>query len=108
MRFWNLGSLGAKTCVRVSWEVRVVAFEEINSRQRQRLAGAKRWAARGRPFESQLPYFGWGTMRRYGLGAFQPPGNFCFASSSGTEGRMMTSSPCFQFAGVATLCLAVS
>src|SRR5262245_39056675 len=53
-------------------------------------------------------YFGWGTIRRYGRGAFQPSGNFCFASSSETDGRMMTSSPCFQFTGVATLCLAVS
>ena len=30
------------------------------------------------------------------------------ASSSETEPAMMTSSPCFQFTGVATLCLAVS
>ena len=53
-------------------------------------------------------YFGWGTMRKYGLGDFQPLGYFCCASSFDTEGRMMTSPPCFQFAGVATLCLAVS
>src|SRR5580658_6313115 len=51
---------------------------------------------------------GWGTMRRYGRGAFQPPGYFCLASSSDTAGRMITSSPCFQFTGVATRCLAVS
>src|SRR5271154_5195469 len=53
-------------------------------------------------------YFGWGTMRRYGRGAFQPPGYFCLASSSDTAGTMMTSSPCFQFTGVATLWAAVS
>jgi len=48
------------------------------------------------------PYFGWGTILRYGLGDFQPR-DFCCASSFETEGRMMTSSPCFQFTGVATL-----
>jgi len=42
------------------------------------------------------------------LGDFQPPGYFCRASSSDTAGTMMTSSPGFQFTGVATLCLAVS
>ena len=56
----------------------------------------------------RLHYFGCDTIRRYGLGAFQPPGNFCFASASDTAGTMMTSSPCFQFTGVATLCLAVN
>jgi hypothetical protein len=35
----------------------------------------------------------------YGLGDFQPLGYFCFASSSVTAGRMMTSSPFFQFTG---------
>src|SRR5580693_1407359 len=55
-----------------------------------------------------LPYSGCGTMRRYGRGARQPLGYFCFASSSDTAGRMITSSPFFQFTGVATLCLAVS
>src|SRR4029077_11822212 len=53
-------------------------------------------------------YFGWGTILRYGLGDFQPPGYFCCASSFETDGRIMTSSPFFQFTGVATLCLAVS
>src|SRR5262249_46508490 len=49
-----------------------------------------------------------GTMRIEGLGDFQPCG-YCFlASSSLTELAMITSSPCFQFTGVATLCLAVS
>src|SRR5258706_15595037 len=53
-------------------------------------------------------YFGCGTILRYGLGDFQPPG-YCFcASSLETAPLMITSSPCFQFAGVATLCLAVS
>src|SRR5580700_10475354 len=47
-------------------------------------------------------------LRRQGLGDFHPPGYFCCASSFETEGRMITSSPCFQFTGVATLCLAVS
>ena len=37
-----------------------------------------------------------------------PPGNIFFASSSPTAGTMITSSPCFQFTGVATLCFAVS
>ena len=44
-------------------------------------------------------------VRLHGLEAL---GNFSLASSSETAGTMMTSSPCFQFAGVATLCLAVS
>src|SRR5690348_7636866 len=51
---------------------------------------------------------GCGTTRRYGLSVFQPAGYVFFASSSDTDGRMMTSSPCFQLAGVATLCVAVS
>ena len=38
-------------------------------------------------------YFGCGTMRRYGFGAFQPPGNLFFASSSETDGTMITSCP---------------
>src|SRR5579863_6684645 len=57
---------------------------------------------------SESIYFGWGTIRKYGRGAFQPFGYFCFASSSVTTGRMITSSPGFQFTGVATLCFAVS
>src|SRR2546428_14046718 len=44
----------------------------------------------------------------YGLGAFQPCGYVFFASSSDTEPAMITSSPCFQLTGVATLCFAVS
>src|SRR5712692_10528907 len=43
----------------------------------------------------------------YGFGAFQPPGYACLASASETADTMMTSSPCFQFTGVATLCFAV-
>src|SRR5258708_21843583 len=58
--------------------------------------------------EACSSYFGWGTILRYGLGVFHPPGYFCCASSFETEGRMMTSSPAFQFTGVATLCFAVS
>src|ERR1700737_1787206 len=53
-------------------------------------------------------YFGWGTIRRYGLGDFQPPGYFCFASSSCTAGGMINSSPAFQFTGRATFCLGVN
>src|SRR5437762_2575651 len=53
-------------------------------------------------------YFGWDTIRRYGFGAFQPAGYVFFASSSETEVTMITSWPCFQFTGVATLCLVVS
>ena len=52
--------------------------------------------------------FGCGTMRMYGRGDFQPFGYCFFASSSETEPEMMTSSPCFQLTGVATLCRAVS
>ena len=55
-----------------------------------------------------LPYFGCGTIRRYGFGDLQPSGNFFFASSFETEPLMMTSSPGFQLAGVETWCLAVS
>ena len=53
-------------------------------------------------------YFGCGTIRMYGSGDRHPPGYLCLASSSDTAGRMMTSSPCFQFAGVATFLAAVS
>src|SRR5882762_48267 len=52
--------------------------------------------------------FGCGVMRRYGFGAFQPAGNFVFASSSDIDGTMITSSPSFQLTGVATLYLAVN
>jgi hypothetical protein len=53
-------------------------------------------------------YFGCGTIRKYGLGDFQPPGYFFAASSFDTEPLMITSSPGFQFAGVDTWCFAVS
>lgn len=53
-------------------------------------------------------YFGCGTTRIYGFFAVHPCGNFCFASSSETAGTMITSSPGFQFTGVATLCFAVN
>jgi hypothetical protein len=45
---------------------------------------------------------GCGVTRRYGFFVVNPFGNFFFASSSDTEGTMMTSSPCFQSAGVDT------
>ena len=44
----------------------------------------------------------------YGSGDSQPSGQSSFAASSVTEPAMMTSSPCCQFAGVATLWFAVS
>jgi hypothetical protein len=47
------------------------------------------------------------ALRKYGLGAFQPSGKSFFASSSDTEPAMITSSPCFQLTGVATLYFAV-
>src|SRR5262249_4201047 len=53
-------------------------------------------------------YLGSFTILIYGLGAFQPSGNFFFASSSETDGTMITSSPRFQLAGVATANLLVS
>src|SRR5207249_2961122 len=53
-------------------------------------------------------FAGWGMMRMYGRGAFQPCGYVFFASSSETEPAMITSSPCFQLTGVATLYFAVS
>ena len=53
-------------------------------------------------------YFGWATTLRYGFKVFHPCGNFFFASSSETAGGMITSSPGFQFTGVATLCFEVS
>ena len=77
-------------------------------RQKQRAAAMGRpavWVRRN-PVPDQPR--GWGTMRRYGLGAFQPFGNFSLAASSETEEAMMTSSPCFQLTGVATECFAVS
>src|SRR6266487_3599337 len=58
--------------------------------------------------ETQSQLVGCGTIRMYGRGDFQPCGYVFFASSSDTEPAMMTSSPCFQFTGVATLCFAVS
>src|ERR1700722_1039651 len=58
----------------------------------------------GRP---RLCYFGCAVVRRYGLIVLKP-GNFLAASSLETAAVMITSSPGFQFAGVATECLAVS
>ena len=48
------------------------------------------------------------TILRYGFGDFHPPGQVFFASSSVTAPVMITSLPCFPFAGVATLCFAVN
>ena len=42
------------------------------------------------------------------FGDFHPFGYAFFASSSETEPAMITSSPCFQFTGVDTLCFAVN
>ena len=50
-------------------------------------------------------YLGWATVRRYGLCVLKPCGYVFLASSSDTAVTMMTSPPCFQFTGVATLCL---
>src|SRR5450755_1283252 len=52
--------------------------------------------------------YGEGTMRRYGRGASHPSGYFALACSSLTEPAMITLSPCFHWAGVATWWLAVS
>src|SRR5580658_6193637 len=63
---------------------------------------------RGCEVVSRLPtYCGCFVTRRYGLIVLNP-GNFCCASSFETAAVMITSSPCFQFTGVATLCFAVS
>ena len=53
-------------------------------------------------------YFGCDTTRRYGFSVLKPCGYFFLASSSETEGGMITSSPGFQFTGVATICFAVN
>src|SRR4029453_6723335 len=55
-----------------------------------------------------LSYLGWATVRRYGFTVLKPAGEVFFASSSETAVTMMTSCPCFQFTGVATLCFDVS
>src|ERR1700745_2539316 len=52
-------------------------------------------------------YFGCDTVRRYGFTVLYP-GKILSASSLETAPVMITSSPCFQFAGVATLCFAVN
>jgi hypothetical protein len=51
---------------------------------------------------------GAGTIRKYGVGAVQPSGYFCLASSSDTNGSMITSSPYFQFVAVGIFCVAVN
>ncbi len=67
----------------------------------------QRWPGR-EPRSGAYPksHFGCGVSRRYGRNAFQPAGNFDFASESGMDVGMMTSSPRFQLTGVATLCFA--
>ena len=53
--------------------------------------------------------FGCGVIRRYGRISFQPFGNFFFSTSgSVSDGTMTTSSPSFQFPGVATEWYSVS
>jgi hypothetical protein len=47
-------------------------------------------------------YFGCATVRRYGFSVLKPAGYFCLACSSDTDVGMITSSPGFQFTGVAT------
>src|SRR6185312_462372 len=53
-------------------------------------------------------YFGCPTVRKYGLYVLKPAGYFLRASSSETDVGMMTSSPGFQFAGVARPCFALT
>src|SRR5215470_17895450 len=53
-------------------------------------------------------YFGCFTTRRYGFSVLNPSGYLAFAASSETEVGIITSSPGFQFTGVATLCFAVN
>jgi hypothetical protein len=59
------------------------------------------------PVPILVRYFGCDVVRRYGLIVLYP-GNFFAASSLDTAAVMITSPPCFQLAGVATECLAVS
>src|SRR5216684_4588845 len=84
----------------------VMASCTAPSRRTGRRAGASRGTSY-RPCRL-LSYFGCWVMRRYGFGAFHPWGNCFLASSSLTEPAMITSCPCFQLTGVATLCFAVS
>jgi hypothetical protein len=71
---------------------------------RRALLGAPRHRARR---ATAIRHRGGGTIRMYGFGAVQPPGNFSLASASETAGTMITSSPCFQLTGGATRCCAV-
>ena len=61
-------------------------------------------------YRPAVGYFLTGCLvtRRYGFCSSQPSGNSSLASSLETAGTMITSSPSFQLAGVATLLLAVS
>src|SRR2546430_17238700 len=69
-----------------------------------------REGAAGRPLTDRrrAAYFGWATVRRYGLSVLNPCGYFFLASSSDTDVGMMTSCPGFQFTGVATVGLELS
>src|SRR5207248_10791566 len=60
-----------------------------------------------RQHRRRLGQRGCGTTRMYGFGECQSP-KISLASSLETEPAMITSSPCCQLTGVATLCLAVS
>src|SRR5258708_16446680 len=66
---------------------------------------SQRWRARRRG-GVRLFYLGCWVMRRYGLGDFQPLGNFFFASSSLTAPAVITSCSSFPFPRGATLCFA--
>src|SRR5277367_6326975 len=57
--------------------------------------------------ETHSTYRGCGVVRRYGFTVLYP-GKILSASSLETAPVIITSSPCFQFAGVATLCFAVN
>ncbi len=59
--------------------------------------------AKGREALANQPFFGCFTIRRYGFFSSQPSGNSLAAASLSSEGTMITSSPSFQFTGVATL-----
>jgi hypothetical protein len=100
-----------------AWRIRRSRLTRLRldiTKARRTIAGSR--AARRRAGPQQAPprrdeahaTCGCLTIRRYGFTAFQPCGNFFFASSSETAGTMITSSPRFQFTGVATWCFAVS
>src|SRR6266700_3177929 len=106
---------GKQVLPHVSWSVLRQPFPTCFERRTRKHAQVSRSVAlhtRGRgssrTSSDRTGYFGWGTIRRYGFGAFHPPGYFFLASSFETLPLMTTSSPGFQFTGVETWCLAVS